>query len=314
MKLLSVNVSRPRTIQYDGKPVETGIFKEPVEGRVMLRGLNIDGDGQADLVGHGGIYKAAYVYSIENYRYWETALGRTDFSFGQFGENFTVENMLDEDIQVGDIFRIGGALAEVTQPRVPCFKLAHKMNIAGFEHVFLESGRPGFYLRVLEEGEVAAGDAIERLAEGPERMSVAAVNELLYFDLGNIDDTRRVLRIPALSPGWRGSFEERIAKADRTGRSAESFRTLVVDRVERESATISSYYLRPENGGVLPAFLPGQFLPLRLAVPGEPKSAEPYLFLVRPSWPVLLPAQHQARIAAPGQPGCTRRPVIDLFP
>ena len=131
MKLLSVNVSLPREISHGGRTVTTGIFKQPVDGRVMLGTLNLEGDGQADLVGHGGVYKAAYVYSMENYAYWERELGRSDFGFGQFGENFTVEGMADEAIHIGDVFRIGDALVEVSQPRVPCFKLAIRMGIDG---------------------------------------------------------------------------------------------------------------------------------------------------------------------------------------
>ncbi|MDH3703409.1 MAG: MOSC domain-containing protein [Alphaproteobacteria bacterium] len=271
MKLLSVNVSRPRDISHDGKTVRTGIFKQPIDGRTMLRELNVDGDGQADLVGHGGIHKAGYVYSFENYRYWENELGRSDFEFGQFGENFTVEGMLDDDIHVGDTFRIGGALVEVSQPRVPCFKLGIKMGVLGFEHVLLSSNRIGFYLRVLEEGEVGAGDAIDPVERDPERLSVAKVHNLLYFDLGDLDGARKALRIKALSPGWRGSFEDRVAKADITGKTAEGFRTLIVDRIERESDHISSFYLLPEDGKELPHYMPGQFLPIRLDIPGEPK-------------------------------------------
>ena len=128
MKLISVNVSLPKTVHHRGKAVSTGIFKEPVSDRVMLRQLNLDGDGQADLRGHGGIYKAAYAYSIENHEYWQRELGRDDFGPGQFGENFTVEGMTDDVVHVGDIFKIGGAVVEVTQPRVPCFKLGIKMG------------------------------------------------------------------------------------------------------------------------------------------------------------------------------------------
>ena len=129
MKLLSVNVSRPREVAHGSETVTTGIFKEPVEGRVMLGTLNLDGDGQADLVGHGGIYKAAYAYSVENYEYWKRELRRADLAFGQFGENFTVEGMLEDEVHVGDVFRVGGALVEVTQPRVPCYKLGLKMGL-----------------------------------------------------------------------------------------------------------------------------------------------------------------------------------------
>ena len=270
MKLLSVNVSLPKEIDHRGKTVTTGIFKEPVDGRVMLRALNLDGDGQADLIGHGGKFRAVYVYSYDNYAYWKRELGRTDFTFGQFGENFTVEGMLDDAIHVGDIFRVGGALVEVTQPRVPCFKLAIRMGLEGFQNILLSSNRIGFYLRVLEEGEVGAGDVIERVKTDPRRMNVGEVNNLLYFDLGNLEDSRKALRIKALSPGWRGSFEDRLAKAETSGRVTEGFRTLVVDRKVPESDTITSFYLVPEDAKPLPSFIPGQFLPFRLDIPGQP--------------------------------------------
>jgi MOSC domain-containing protein YiiM len=212
MKLLSVNVSPPTDVVHGGKTVKTGIFKEPVDGRVKLRTLNLDGDGQADLVGHGGIYKAAYVYSIENYDFWKRKLGRTDFTFGQFGENFTVEGMLEDEIHVGDVFRVGGALVEVTQPRVPCYKLGIKMGLTGFEKKFLASCRVGFYLRVLEEGEVGSGHFFDRVKTDPERMTVREICRLLYFDPENLEGARKALRIRALSPGWRQSFEERLTK------------------------------------------------------------------------------------------------------
>jgi MOSC domain-containing protein YiiM len=213
MKLLSVNVSLPKEVPYMNKTTTTGIFKEPASGRVMLRTLNLDGDGQADLKAHGGIYKAAYAYSIENYDYWKRELGRTGFTFGQFGENLTVEGMLDDAIYIGDQFRVGSALVEVTQPRVPCFKLGIRMGMPQFPKLFLASNRPGFYLRVLEEGEVGAGDVIERITSDHERMTVREVCHLLYFDPKNVEGARKALRIQALSPGWREPFEERVAKA-----------------------------------------------------------------------------------------------------
>ena len=213
MKLLSVNVSLPKEVPYKGKTVRTGIFKEAVQGRVKLGGLNLDGDGQADLVGHGGIYKAVHAYSIENYDYWKRELGRDDFSYGQFGENFTVEGMPDDKVNVGDVFRVGTALVEVTQPRVPCFKLAMKMEMPNFLKVLMPSERVGFYLRVLEEGEVGAGDVLERVKVGPEQMSVREMFHLLYFAKQKPEGARKALRIPAMSPGWRGSFEEIVGKA-----------------------------------------------------------------------------------------------------
>lgn len=218
MKLLSVNVSLPKEVPYMGKTTTTGIFKEPVRGRVMLRTLNLDGDGQADLKAHGGTYKAAYVYSIENYDYWKRELGRPDFSFGQFGENFTVEGMPDDAIHIGDVFRVGTALVEVTQPRVPCFKLGIRMGLPEFPKMFLASGRTGFYLRVLEEGEIGGGDVFEQVTAEPESMTVRQVCHLLYFDRNNLDGARKALRIKGLSPGWRGSFEEQLSK---TGIPAE---------------------------------------------------------------------------------------------
>jgi MOSC domain-containing protein YiiM len=212
MKLLSVNVSPPKEVVHGGKTVTTGIFKEPVDGRVMLRTFNLDGDGQADLIGHGGTYKAAYAYSVENYDYWKRELGRTNLASGQFGENFTVEGMPEDEIHVGDVFRVGGALVEVTQPRVPCYKLGIKMGLSGFEKRFLASCRVGFYLRVLEEGEVGAGDVLDLVRPDPERMTVRKICRLLYFDPENLEGARKALRIRALSPGWRQSFEERLAK------------------------------------------------------------------------------------------------------
>jgi MOSC domain-containing protein YiiM len=213
MKLLSVNVSLPKEIMDGARLVRTGIFKEPVHGRVWLGTLNLDGDGQADLVGHGGVNKAVYVYSIENYDYWGRELDRDDFTHGQFGENFTVEGMPDNEIHVGDVFRVGSALVQVTQPRVPCFKLGIKMGRKDFLKRFLASGRPGFYLRVLEEGEVGAGDVIDRVRTDPERMTIREVNHLLYFDRENLEGAGTALRIEALSPGWREEFEKRLSKA-----------------------------------------------------------------------------------------------------
>lgn len=271
MNLLSVNVSLPKQITFKGKTVRTSIFKEPVEGRVKVKTLNIEGDGQADLLGHGGPFRAVYVYSFDNYAHWERELSRTDFSFAQFGENFTVEDMLDEDVHVGDIFRIGSALFQVTQPRVPCYKLAIKMGIEGFYNRILASGRLGFYFRVLEEGEVAAGDIIERIKVDPFGMPILELNKLMYYDKDNLDGVRKSLRVEALSPGWRSTFEGRLAKAKISPSIPEKFRTFAVDRKIPESETITSFYLVPEDDEPLASFLPGQFLPLQLDIPGQYK-------------------------------------------
>lgn len=269
MKLLSVNVSLPKEVEFKGKTVRTGIFKEPVQGRVGVKKLNIDGDGQADLVGHGGEIRAVYAYSFDNYAYWERELSRNDFTFGQFGENFTVEGMLDEDVHVGDRFRIGNALFEVTQPRVPCFKLAMKMGVEGFYSQILQSGRLGFYFRVLEEGEVGTGDKIERVKLDPVGMTIVEANSLMYFDKDNFEGARKGLRIDAFSPGWKATFEGRLAKSKLSKATEENYRTFIVKRKVPESETITSFYLDAEDGKPLAPFLPGQFLPLKLDVPGQ---------------------------------------------
>lgn len=213
MKLLTVNVSKVKEITHRDKVVRTGIFKEPAEGRLHLASLNLDGDEQADLKGHGGPNRAVYVYTRENYDYWSAELGRDDFGHAQFGENFTVEGMLEDDVHVGDSFRIGTATVQVTQPRVPCYKLGIKMGDPTFVKTFLASCRVGFYLRVLEEGEVGSGDEIELVSEDPERMTVRDICHLYYFDRTNVDDRRRALRIDALSPGWKEGFEQQMRKA-----------------------------------------------------------------------------------------------------
>ncbi len=269
MTVKSVNLSMPSEITHQGKVVTTGIFKAPAERRVMVRRLNLEGDGQADLWGHGGAFRAVYVYSFENYAYWARELGRDDFDPGQFGENLTVEGMLEDDIQIGDVFRIGGALLEVSQPRVPCYKLAIKMGIEGFQNRFLESGRVGFYCRVLEEGEVGAGDSIKLIRRDPGGMTVRQVNDLLYFDKENLEASRKALNIAALSHGWKGSFEDRLAKAGVAAGAGKGLRQFVVERKVVESETVTSFYLVPEDGVALAPFLPGQFLTFELDIAGQ---------------------------------------------
>ena len=278
MKLVSVNVSMPRTVDHLGRMVSTGIYNEPVTGRVMVRKLNLDGDGQADLTVHGGVFKAVYVYGLENIRYWQQELGRDDLAYGHFGENFTVEGMPDDRIHIGDVFRIGGALLEVTQPRLPCFKLEMKMDLPGFSRQFITSGRLGFYFRVLEEGQVGAGDSIERVQVGPEKITVWDFARLYYFDYNNQEKIRRLLRIPSISPDWIRAFEDILASAGERGnrrkkpeRAWKGFRNFIVDKKVPESQTITSFYLVPEDGQPLPIYMPGQFLTFRLSIPGHPK-------------------------------------------
>jgi MOSC domain-containing protein YiiM len=212
MQLISVNVSLPKEVQHKRKTVRTGIFKEPVEGRVMLRELNLDGDGQGDLTVHGGVHQAVYVYPFEHYEYWQEKLGRTDLTFGQFGENFTVMGMLEDQIHIGDIFRVGAAMVQVTQPRVPRYKLAIKMQLPQFPKLFMASARTGFYLRVLQEGEVGAGDVIERIDIDPEPMSVQEVFRLAFVNQDNRAALKKAVDLRGLSPGWQSMFAERLAK------------------------------------------------------------------------------------------------------
>ena len=275
MKLISINVSLPKTVSHQGRRVNTGIYNEPVTGRVMVRRLNVDGDGQADLKVHGGVYKAVYIYDIENIRYWRKALGRHDLAYGHFGENFTVEGMPDDRIYIGDVFRIGGALLEVTQPRVPCFKLEMKMDQPGFSKQFLASGRLGFYCRVIEEGDVGADDAIERIQIGPGKITVWDFARTYYFESRNLEMIRRILQIPSLPPGWRRgfgkllkTFGEKGKKRKAPERAWQGFRTFIVDRKVPESETITSFYLKSEGGEPLPPYMPGQFLTFKLDIPG----------------------------------------------
>jgi MOSC domain-containing protein YiiM len=223
MLLVSVNVSLPREIRTNGTTVRTGIFKQPVEGRVLLRRLNLDGDAQGDLSVHGGPDKAVYAYSFEHYAYWKKKLGRDDLPPGQFGENFTVEGMPEEQVCLGDVFRIGEAVVEVTQPRLPCFKLGLKMGDAKFPKQFLASGRLGFYLRVLEEGAVGAGDEIRRVRADTERLTVRELAKLASEEKGNRELAKQALRVAALAASWREWLAERLAEpADTRTKSGAS--------------------------------------------------------------------------------------------
>ena len=278
-RLLSINVGLPRDIEWRGRTVHTGIWKAPVQGRRMVRRLNIDGDGQGDLAGHGGEQRAVFVYQIGSYRYWQSQLDRSDLRFGQFGENFTVDGLSDDEVCIGDRYRIGGAVFEVTQPRVTCYRVGIRMDEPQMAALLVAHDRPGFYLRVIEEGEVGAGDEIVQVAEGPERITVAEVNALLYKPPHPKSRLERALRIPALSAGWRRSLRALLERAE--GSSAATgnpglappagpppawpgFRPLRVTRKDRESRSVTSLMLEPTDGQPLATALPGQFIVLRL--------------------------------------------------
>src|SRR4051812_47069449 len=216
-RLLSVNVGLPRDITWQGKTVHTSVWKTPVHGARMVRRLNIDGDGQGDLAGHGGEHRAVYVYQAESYQYWREQLRRDDFVWGQFGENFSVDGLPDAEVCIGDRYRIGGALLEVTQPRVTCYRLGIRMNEPEIAALLVRHGRPRFYFRVIEEGEVKAGDEIARISSGPERMSVSEINALLYLPGHPRDRLEHAIRIPALSAGWRRAFEALLQQSKDAG-------------------------------------------------------------------------------------------------
>jgi MOSC domain-containing protein YiiM len=212
MRLVSVNVSLPRPVEFRGRTVTTSIFKEPVGGRVFARRLSLEGDWQADLRSHGGLNKAVYAYPLEHYAWWSQELGRGDLRPGQFGENLTLEGLTEDTVHLGDIFRLGGALLQVTQPRYPCFKLGIKMGDPFFPRRFLASGRTGFYLRVLEEGELGAGDRVE-LAQRADGFTVRELWHLVLVDRGNIEGSRLALRCQTLAPEWREPLEERLRQS-----------------------------------------------------------------------------------------------------
>ena len=214
MSILSVNVSLPKVVEYRGGRVETGIFKDPVAGPLMMRELNLVGDRQADLSVHGGRDKAVYVYSSDYYEYWKQELRRDDLRYGNFGENLTVEGLTDEVVRIGDVFRVGDATVQVTQPRLPCYKLAIKMEDPAFPKLFLASRRTGFYLRVLAEGEIGAGDEFELVERESEPLTVHEVVELLFFDRGNLDRAEAALRVRALPRGG-GAMNSRSVYVER---------------------------------------------------------------------------------------------------
>jgi ferredoxin-NADP reductase/MOSC domain-containing protein YiiM/ferredoxin len=291
-KLVSVNVGLPREISWRGRTVFTGIWKEPVDGPRAVRRLNVDGDGQGDLNGHGGEQRAVYVYQLDSYRYWQREMQRDNFTFGQFGENFTVDGLGDDEVCVGDRYRIGSALFEVTQPRVTCYRVGIRMDEPRMAALLVEHGRPGFYFRVLEEGEIRGGDDVFKIATGAEAMTVADVNAVLYLaGRHDVDQLRRALRIPALSPGWQASIQalldEETSDAPRSGNAGltaagpppawPGFRTLRVTAKHSESTDVVSLELESEDERPLPGAQPGQFVTLRLrADAGSPPLVRSY--------------------------------------
>ena len=273
-RLVSVNVGLPKDVPWQGKTVFTGVFKEPVSGPRRVGKLNVEGDGQGDLAGHGGEQRAVFVYQLGSYLHWEHELGRDDFVHGQFGENFTIEGLGDDEVCIGDRYRIGSATFEVSQPRVTCYRVGIRMEDPRIPALLVSHHRPGFYLRVLEEGEVRAGDEILKLATGPEQMTVAEISALLYLPGHPRQQLLRARRIPALSAGWQASFGallEGEAGRGNAGLSTASpppawtgFRRLQATAVEHESDSVISVRFEAPDGKPLPAARPGQYLTLRI--------------------------------------------------
>ncbi|HET9284001.1 MAG TPA: MOSC and FAD-binding oxidoreductase domain-containing protein [Candidatus Angelobacter sp.] len=308
-RLLSVNVGLPRDVTWNGKTVRTGIWKSPVEGRRIVCKLNIVGDGQGDLAGHGGEQRAVFVYQMESYHYWERFLGRNDFVYGQFGENFTVEGLPDDEVCIGDRYRIGDALFEVSQPRVTCYRVGIRMNEPRMAALLVAHHRPGFYFRVLQEGEVGAGDDIVEIADSPERITVAEVDGLLYLPGHSRKELQRALRVPALSKGWQESFHAMLEQ-DLTSKTGlgnpglayeeqapawPGFRQMRVASIHKESDSVTSFVLSPVDGRPLGIFQAGQFVVLRLLVdPNKPSVLRSYSLSD-------LPATDHLRISVKGE-------------
>jgi ferredoxin-NADP reductase/MOSC domain-containing protein YiiM len=291
--LLSVNVGLPKDVAWQGHTVYTGIWKHSVDGPQMVRRLNIDGDGQGDLNGHGGEQRAVLVYQIESYRHWQDHFGRDDFQYGQFGENLTVEGLPDDQVCIGDRYRIGEAEFEVTQPRVTCFRVGMRLGEPELPALLVSHHRPGFYLRVITEGHIQAGDEIVRTRIGRHALSVADVDALLYLPGRDIEQLHAAVDIPALSPGWQQSFRELLDAAEKGTPAAAppvgvepgwpGFRPLRVDRVVAETSTVTSVYLTGEKGSTLSRPTAGQYITLRVPGAGDPPPVRSYSLSSRPS-------------------------------
>ncbi len=280
--LLSVNIGLPKEVSWQGRTVVTGVFKDSVPGSRRVGRLNVEGDGQGDLAGHGGEQRAVFVYQIDSYRYWERELSRDDFVYGQFGENFTVEGLDDDKVCIGDRYQIGSATFEVSQPRVTCYRVGIRMNDPRMPALLVSHHRPGFYFRVLEEGEVQAGDEIIKLKSGPEQMTVSEVDALLYLPGHTRQGLLRALRVPALSPGWQESFRALLDDEPGGGNAGlavtspppawPGFRQVTVKAVTRESDSAVSIRLEDPAGGALPAAGPGQYITVRVQPDRQPRA------------------------------------------
>jgi ferredoxin-NADP reductase/MOSC domain-containing protein YiiM/ferredoxin len=288
--LLSVNVGMPKDVPWHGKTVHTGVWKQQVAGPQMVRRLNIDGDGQGDLNGHGGEQRAVLVYQIQSYQHWQQHFGRDDFTYGMFGENLTVDGLPDDEVCIGDRYRIGEAEFEVTQPRVTCYRVGMRLGEPELPSLLVGHHRPGFYMRVITEGHIQGGDAIIKTRTGPGALSVADTDALLYLPDPDRVKLSAALKIPALSPGWQGSFRDLLAPARGEGATSpfgagtspspkpawSAFRKLRVTKIVPESANVCSIYLAALDGTALPTARPGQYLTLRVSGAADPAPVRSY--------------------------------------
>lgn len=283
-KLVSVNVGMPKGVPWKGRTVYTGAWKYPVDGPRMLRRLNLDGDGQGDTAGHGGEIRAVLVYQLASYRYWARELHREDLAPGMFGENLTVDGLPDDGVFIGDRYRIGDAVVEVTQPRVTCYRAGMRVGEPRLAAFLVAHHRPGFYCRVLTEGEVEAGQDIVKISEGPQRISVAEMDALLYLPGHPRENLERALGIPALSPGWRTSLQNLFEQATQVGTAAGNsgltgvaapppswvgFRSMRISGIHTESRDVRSLMLVDTEGAVSPEWVAGQSIALRVPAAAE---------------------------------------------
>ncbi|MBS1665370.1 MAG: MOSC domain-containing protein [Bacteroidetes bacterium] len=284
MKVLSINVSLPKEVDWHGRKITTSIFKTPVTGRRRVGRLNIEGDGQADLQAHGGEHRAVFVYQKESYEYWRKELGMAGLCYGQFGENLTVEGLADHEVCIGDRFRIGTAVFEVTQPRVTCYKVAFSTGVEEMPALLVKHKRPGFYFRVLVEGEIGVGDEIVRISSGKGGMTIVEVDGLLYSNAHPVDRLREVLGIEALSAGWRGSFQalyDAAVSGMVSGNAGlapggmvaawQGWAVFTVVKIVSESIDVLAFELAPADGRRLPGFVAGQHIAVK--IPGTDGSS-----------------------------------------
>jgi ferredoxin-NADP reductase/MOSC domain-containing protein YiiM/ferredoxin len=300
--VISVNVGLPKDVSWQGKTVHTGAWKHPVDGPVMARRLNLDGDGQGDLGGHGGEQRAVLVYQLDSYRHWRQHFGRGDITHGMFGENLTVDGLADDQVCIGDRYRIGEAEFEVTQPRVTCYRAGLRLGEPQMAALLVAHHRPGFYMRVITEGRIQAGDMIIKTRTGPGALSVADTDALLYLPAPDQGRLRVAIQNAALSPGWRQSFRDMLARpAPPPAPAWPGFRELRVTRVVQEDATVRSIYLSAVDGSPLPAVRAGQYLTLRVTGAGTPAPVRSYSLSSAPeAGPYRISVKHEPHGAASG--------------